>query len=179
MDFQSHLDDLYAQYPSASPKAKAAVRAMCADFECAAHRHCHSTETTKRSSDSCYGRNNGRENVPAARQIRRTADTAAEAVHACSDHGCQTERGSDFSDLNSKAVSRRSSGDVGSLGGAGGGWSREERVCFGRLGRSCFREAAAQGGGREAALQLLAAALPERSLEEVRAHDNRCETFKR
>ncbi len=178
MDLDSHLDDLYAQYPSARPRVRAAVRAMRADFECAAHRHCYSTETTKRSSDSCYGSNNGREKVPAARQNRRTADTAAEALHACSDHECQTERGSDFSELKSNAVSRRSSGDVGSLGGVGGGWSREERVCFGRLRQDCFREAAAQGGGREAALQLLAAALPGKTLEEVRAHDNRCETVK-
>ena len=98
---------------------------------------------------------------------------AVEDIQACSEQRGPSRRRTVDSvlNLNSDADSRRSSRELASFGAE---WSKEERAYFGRLRRGCMREAAAQGAGREAALQLLAAALPGRTLEEVRQLDNRC-----
>lgn len=177
-DVVSQLDALIARYPSASPRAKADVQAMHADFEHArhtTHTHRKSRGLSPNDSITCRGSNDGRENNPAADQNRRTADTAVQASEACTGqigYGYPRCRTNDsFLNSNSDLDSRRSSQELANLGT---GWSKEERACFGRLRRCCMWEAAAQGGGREAALQLLAAALPGRTLEEVRHLDNGC-----
>ena len=175
-DVSSQLDALIARYPSASPRAKADVQAMHADFEHTRHTtHTHRKSRGLSPNDSITrrGSNGGRENNPAADQNRRTADTAVQASGACTGQiGYPRFRTNDsVLSSNSNLDSRRSSQELANLGT---GWSKEERACFGRLRRCCMWEAAAQGGGREAALQLLAAALPGRTLEEVRQLDNRC-----
>lgn len=97
----------------------------------------------------------GDENLPEAQANRRTTAQGDSGWEATEGERCRSA----------------DSGD--SCGAAGAGWSPEELTVVSRLRRECMKEAAAQGAGREAALQLLAAALPHKTLADIKQLENR------
>lgn len=195
-DVQGQLDALIARYPAASRAARDAVRAMPTDYEMLmeADQTCRLIRRASfHPSTSCAGNHDGAENIRGASQNRSTSDTPEFDIRAstggmCTDRCskdmpekgprpgspdlCRYKRSGNLTELHSAEESRSGCQSSGSEGGGGstGGY----RAYFGRLRRRCMQEAAGQGGGREAAIQLLATALPGKGLDEIRELDRRC-----
>ncbi len=195
-DVQGELESLIVRYPAASHAAKDAVRAMQTEYERlmeARHMSCLIRRARFHPSKSCAGNHVGAENISAASQNKATSDIpeldiCASTVGTCTD---RCNKGM------LKMVSRAGSSDLcqskcseveaeptsaGQLQSSrqnaglddGGVPTGGDRAYFDRLRRRCMQEAAGQGGGREAALQLLATALPGKGLDDIRELDRRC-----
>lgn len=196
-DVQAQLKALIDRYPGASGEARDAVRAMHAEYEklLEAYQTCPLiSRASSHPPGSSFGINDKTENVPGASRNRRASDIT-ESDSRASTGGTPSSRRS--KNLLEKVSRQPGSADLcrnkrggdeaephlaGNLGSSrqssaspeGGGPAEWYRACFGRLRRRCMQEAAGQGGGREAALQLLATALPGKGLDEIRELDRRC-----
>ncbi|BDA41311.1 hypothetical protein COCOBI_02-0910 [Coccomyxa sp. Obi] len=194
-DVQGQLEALIAHYPAASSAARDSVRAMYIEYErlLDARQTCR---LIRRASfhppESCRSSSDGDENIPGVSQNRRASDmpefdfwasTGGKYTNRCSKDMpekasqagsadlCQIECGGNEAEPHSAGDSESR---LQSAGSAEGGWPTEGySAYFGRLRRRCMQEAAGQGGGREAALQLLATALPGKGLDEIRELDRR------
>ncbi|CAL8461963.1 g1494 [Coccomyxa elongata] len=196
IDVNAQLKTLLDRYPGASRSARDAVQTMHAEYEklLGANQTCQLiSRASFHSSGSCSGINDETENIPGATHNRRASDIP-ESHSRASTGGTSSSRRS--KDPLEKVSWRPGSADLcrnkrsgieaephlaGDLGSSrrssasteGGGPAEGYRACFGRLRRRCMQEAAGQGGGREAALQLLATALPGKGLDEIRELDRR------